>query len=266
MGRRRNSLLDVMATWPWYINAAVGGLGFATLRWLLPAWRQPVTAPTGDILLQILAQPVFAWAWLAICMLATLLSLAGAYKRRQLLDTRTGLESLATTGWRNFELLVGEAFRRQGYAVEETGLGGADGGIDLILRRNGKRTLVQCKQWRRQQVGVTVVRELYGLLAHHKADAAMVVSSGKFSRDAQAFVAGKPVALVPGAELLRMIREVQTRPITEPLERLEPTLATPTQAATAATCRKCAAPLVERKNRTTGEVFLGCSRFPACRG
>ena len=58
MGRRRNSLLDVMAAWPWYINAAVGGLGFATLRWLLPAWRQPVTAATGDILLQILAQLV----------------------------------------------------------------------------------------------------------------------------------------------------------------------------------------------------------------
>lgn len=33
-------------------------------------------------------------------------------------------------------------------AVEETGLRDADGGIDLILR-NGRRILVQCKQWRR---------------------------------------------------------------------------------------------------------------------
>jgi restriction system protein len=59
---------------------------------------------------------------------------------------------------------VGEAFRRQGYTVEETSLGGADGGIDLILRKDGRRTLVQCKQWKRQRVGVNIVREMAGLL------------------------------------------------------------------------------------------------------
>jgi restriction system protein len=47
-----------------------------------------------------------------------------------LLETRTDLDSLAANGWRDFERLVGEAFRRQGYAVEETGLGGADGGME----------------------------------------------------------------------------------------------------------------------------------------
>lgn len=67
------------------------------------------------------------------------------------------LERIAALGWRNFERLVGEAYRRHGYSVEETGLGGADGG----------RVLVQCKQWRRRRVPVNVVREMYGLLAHH---------------------------------------------------------------------------------------------------
>lgn len=44
---------------------------------------------------------------------------------------------------------------RCGYAVEETGLGGADGGIDLVLRHGGRRILVQCKQWRRERVPVS---------------------------------------------------------------------------------------------------------------
>lgn len=31
-------------------------------------------------------------------------------------------------------------------------------------------------------------------------------------------------------------------------------------------CPRCASPMVERQNRSTGEAFLGCSRFPSCRG
>ena len=34
--------------------------------------------------------------------------------------------------WREFEMLVGEAFRVQGYSVVETG-GSADGGVDVVL-------------------------------------------------------------------------------------------------------------------------------------
>jgi Bacteriocin-protection, YdeI or OmpD-Associated/Restriction endonuclease len=35
----------------------------------------------------------------------------------------------------------------------------ADGGVDLGLTKDGQRYLVQCKHWRKRQVGVTVVRE-----------------------------------------------------------------------------------------------------------
>ena len=50
--------------------------------------------------------------------------------------------------WREFEMLVGEAFRLQGYRVIETGGGGADGGIDLVLFKGSEKFLVQCKQWK----------------------------------------------------------------------------------------------------------------------
>jgi restriction system protein len=46
----------------------------------------------------------------------------------------------------------------------ETGGGGPDGGVDLVLRKPGgngsEKFLVQCKQWRALKVGVDVVREL----------------------------------------------------------------------------------------------------------
>lgn len=31
-------------------------------------------------------------------------------------------------------------------------------------------------------------------------------------------------------------------------------------------CPVCNSPMVERTNRTSGEKFLGCSRYPGCRG
>jgi hypothetical protein len=45
--------------------------------------------------------------------------------------------SIRRMSWQEFETLVGEAYRRQGYSVEETGGGDADGGVDLILRGKG---------------------------------------------------------------------------------------------------------------------------------
>ncbi|MEZ0470949.1 restriction endonuclease [Luteimonas salinilitoris] len=268
MARRKQSALEALATLPWPAGIAAGILGFLAIRHGIAWWMGQSSGPLGQAFAQ--QAPAFApiaWAVLALCWGAALASWLGRRKRRRLLDTRTGLDSLAALGWREFELLVGEAFRRQGYVVEETGLGGADGGIDLILRRHGRRNLVQCKQWRRRQVPVSVVREMYGLLAHHGADAVLIASLGPFTRDAERFAAGKPIELIEGEMLLRMIHEVQVtsaqpRPIHE---RIEPVLA-PAELAAAPECPSCGKAMVERKNRRSGEVFLGCSGFPACRG
>jgi len=65
--------------------------------------------------------------------------------------------AITSMSWRDFERLVGEAFRRQGFTVTGFGGSGPDGGVDLGLARNGQRFLVQCKHWRKRQVGVTVV-------------------------------------------------------------------------------------------------------------
>ena len=83
--------------------------------------------------------------------------------------------------WQQFEQLVGEAFRLQGYTVTETGGGGADGGVDLVLSKGGEKFLVQCKQWRAFKVGVDVVRELYGVMAARGAAGGFVVTSGRFT-------------------------------------------------------------------------------------
>ncbi|PPT61954.1 restriction endonuclease [Xanthomonas arboricola] len=212
-----------------------------------------------------------AWTLLGVCWLAALFSYLGTRSRRRFLETRASLESLAAGGWRQFELLVGEAFRRQGYSVEETGQGGADGGIDLILRKDGRRTLVQCKQWKRQQVGVSVVQEMYGLLTHHQAHSVKIACIGNYTKDAERFAEGKPIELIGGEQLLDMIRAVHQQATTKPTAaRVEPVFASTgsvvSEIIVAPNCPRCGSVLLQRINRSTGENFLGCSQFPKCRG
>ncbi len=115
------------------------------------------------------------------------------WRERRLLDSQEGLATIRTLSWQRFETLVGEAYRRQGYAVSRaTGDGGPDGGVDLVLKKDGSTVLVQCKQWKAWKVGVSVVREVFGVLTARKAQRAIIVTSGVFTQDARAFAAGKP--------------------------------------------------------------------------
>src|SRR6185312_9455482 len=232
MARTRANLFTDMAALPWPFGIVAGIVGFIAIRYGIAWWVGSSGGPLGQAFAQHGA--VFApLAWIVPAL-----------------------------GWRQFELLVGEAFRRRGYVVEETGLGGADGGIDLILRRDGRRTLVQCKQWRRSRVPVSVVREMYGLLAHHGADAVLVVALGVFTTDAQRFADGKPIELIGGEALLRMIREVQAAPAQAkatagsakpmPVPALVPV---PVEPAAPPACPRCGKAMVERSNKRTGEMF-----------
>ena len=266
MARRgKKSGFEILAELPWPVGIVAGVVGFIAIHQVVPWWltkqNGPLSVGLGAQLANILAP--LAWLLLGLCWMAALASYLHSRRRRRLLDTRDSLDSLASGSWAQFEQLVGEAFRRHGYTVEETGLGGPDGGIDLILRKQGQKVIVQCKQWRSRQIGVGVVREMAGLLAHHRADAVKIVCIGTFTRDAEAFAAGKPIDLIRGEALLRMIRDVQ-KPVGN---RVEPQL-DPARVPTLgkAACRKCGSALVARTNRRTGEQFQGCSQFPRCRG
>lgn len=229
MGRRKKqSGFEALATLPWPVGVVAGIVAYLGVRYGIGWWF----SHHGGMLSQGIAQQStamfgpLAWMLLGICWLAALFSYLGARSRRRFLETRTSLESLAAGGWRQFELLVGEAFRRQGYSVEETGLGGADGGIDLILRKDGRRTLVQCKQWKRKQVGVSVVREMFGLLAHHQAHSVKIVCIGTYTKDAERFAQCKPIELIGGEQVLDMTRVVQQQATTKPTAaRVEPVFA-----------------------------------------
>ena len=270
MGRRRQSGLDVIASLPWPFGIAFGIAAWFGIQYGVAWWF----GRSGGALTQGIAQQLrsgaltpLAWMFLGLFWLAAFLSWLRSRQRRKLLDAQTGLDSFAAMGWRHFEQLVGEAYRRQGYAVQETGQGGADGGVDLILRKAGRTILVQVKQWRRDKIDVRTVREMFGLMIHHNADVARIAALGGYTEDARRFASGKAIELIDGPALLSLVRSGQSRSH----EGVAPT--TPSRLATGAPtpittpdCPRCGAAMVKRHNRKTRDPFWGCASYPKCGG
>jgi len=262
MARKKTNMIedifDLIGMLPWW-----GGLIVAGMFWLVGVL---VTGGNHSQLQNsILPLIKFAFNGLAfISLFATVVSFVKKESRRELLDKQRDIATIRNLSWQQFEHLVGEAYRRKGYSVLETGGGGADGGVDLILRSNGKTVLVQCKRWKTQSVGVDKVRELFGVVIAEKATGGILVSSGNFTNAAQSFAEGKPITLVDGRELTRLVQDVKTNSKAD--VSVPPVSSAPNQKPA---CPRCGIPMVirtARKGTNSGAQFYGCSNFPRCRG
>ncbi|KAA3634774.1 MAG: restriction endonuclease, partial [Proteobacteria bacterium] len=109
-----------------------------------------------------------------------------------------------------FEKLIAEVYRKLRFQVVERGGAQADGGVDLEIRRDGRRTIVQCKYWSNERVGVSIVRELLGVMHHEGADGAAVACSGRFTPEAEQFARKNQIELIDGQVLKKLLAETNT--------------------------------------------------------
>ena len=106
---------------------------------------------------------------------------------------------------REFEQLVGEAFRLQGYQAIDSGRGD-----QLMLRRERETVLVECRHWQAAKVGVDAVDALRRAMAARGAGGGFLVTGGRFARDAIALAAGCNVRLVDGAALAGLLDKARS--------------------------------------------------------
>lgn len=275
MARRRRKpglekLLKSLAQLPWPVClvlavAAYFGFGILAARpvpdstnltnmgeMLIGEWLH-VAGAVGQLLAPIL-----------LCI-AAIMSFVAQRHRSGLLrksQSTSGDTTINAMRWQDFEQVVFAWLETKNYSVTETATG-ADGGVDLIAKRDGEITLVQCKHWRATKVGVSVVRELYGLIAAQNATHGIVVSIGEFTETAHEFASGRNIELI---DMRRLLREQGNKPHTpEP----GPELNLEASNSQATRCPHCGSPMVRRvakKGLNAGNEFFGCRRFPSCRG
>lgn len=216
-GGLADDLMELVAMMPWWAGCALALVSYVVLhRFASPPAAGVVTA--GQV-----AASVTPMIWKALanigqylipflCLVGAAMSAYQRYQRKTLVEGVVGsttADALNGMSWQEFEKLVGEAFRLQGYHVTELGGDGPDGGIDLVLRKGHEKFLVQCKQWKAFSVGVSVVRELYGVMAAQSAAGGFVVTSGRFTENAKAFAEGRNVKLIDGALLFGLLRQAK---------------------------------------------------------
>jgi hypothetical protein len=202
------------------VVAAIGVAAYVGLGLVLPllaGWSRPLAiAPS---LIGTTIALVFATGWLT--------NRIEEAHRRHLVDWTTDLRRLDA---REFEWLVGELFRREGWDVEEVGGTNApDGNIDLVLRRGDCRTVVQCKRWTARDVGVDQIRIFLGTLLRESLTPSdgFFVTLSKFTAQACEEAGTAGLTLVDGGELYERLGRVR---------RSEP-------------CPKCGSPMVLSKSR-----------------
>jgi len=253
VARRSKSILDDLAALPWWTNVILAIVVYLSFKYLIPS----ITFQNAVFKGIAMALPNYAALVAGILLLVAVISAFNAWRKGALLERQKDIGTLRAIGWQEFEELVGEAYRRKGYAVTESGGGGADGGVDLILKKEHEKILVQCKHWKIDKVGVKVVRELFGVIAAEGATGGVLISSGRFTQEARDFARGKPIELLDGSEVLKFVADVKK--VRKPVGNRS----------NDGTCSLCGSEMVLRtakKGPNAGEKFWGCSTFPKCRG
>jgi restriction system protein len=238
LSRRSDSFLIIA---PVAVFVAVGALGIVLVSAI--AKHSPLTDTYS---MWLIAAVAIAGSLLYVTASFALTAFFVRTRRFKLLELHQTMRDIRSMAWREFEDLVAAVYQANGYDVEARGGDVADGGIDLIVRKDNRRWIVQCKHYRDQWVSVRPIRELLGVVTAQKATGGVLVASGVFDASAKAFAKETDLLeLIGGEQLLDLINKSATKRV-------------PTK------CPECGSAMREKTGRFG--PFLGCSNFPACRG
>lgn len=169
------------------------------------------------------------------------------------------IELLRTVDWFQFEKLVELAYRKHGYTVTRRGGANPDGGIDLVIEKDGQRSAVQCKQWKTWNVGVKAVREFLGALTDAGIQKGIFITLCGYTNDAKQLAEKHGIDIANETGLAQMLESTDAKLDPETLAILRDKRKL---------CPKCESEMVVRtamKGLGAGNQFWGCSTFPRCR-
>lgn len=141
---------------------------------------------------------------IVIVFVRVLIELRIEQRRKETLAATRDICSLNPS---EFEAYVGVLFEKAGYRVKRTG-GRGDRGIDLVVSRNGKSQVVQCKRYE-DDVGPSAVRELIGAMTNARAPHGFLITTSGFTAGARKEACKAPyeIKLLDGGAIVRWARK-----------------------------------------------------------
>lgn len=176
---------------------------------------------------------------------------------------KANMNEIAQMTGETFEEYLKALLKKLGYSVQLTNSTG-DFGADLILTKQGNKTVVQAKRYK-DSVGIKAVQEVIGAKSYYSASDAWVITNSYYTKAAKELAEKANVRLLNRNDLVSMALEVgtvldaqdkQTAPSTP-----QRTLMELEQAKICPICSN------DMKLRTSKHGdFYGCVTFPKCRG
>jgi len=242
----RQLLSAIESTFTLMLVAAVGGLFcIGAYRWMTRSERVAPSLP-ADVLAGTLASGSGNGP-----------ALPGQAVAPQ--TTAEFIQQLRAIDWFQFETLVALAYRKLGYTVTRRGGAKADGGIDLVVEKDGERWAIQCKQWKTWNVGVKAVREFLGALTDAGIQKGIFITLCGYTGEAKLLAEKHGIEIVNEFGLAQMLE--LTEAVSDP--EMRGMLSDPRKF-----CPKCESEMVlrtARKGLGAGREFWGCSQYPRCR-
>ncbi len=143
-------------------------------------------------------------------------------KRNSFFAQKETLADIKGLTWKEFEQFVGRLFEKMGYRVEVTG-GLKDNGVDLVLAKDGKSHVVQCKKYRERRATLSMVRDFYGAKASKgNREKGYFVTTGDATLEAKKFAEENSIEVIDGPRLMEYLSLVDVAmPRTKPVSQVE---------------------------------------------
>jgi len=167
-------------------------------------------------------------------------------------------EKLREIDWYQFEQITAIIYKTAGYKVTRPSGYKPDGGIDLIVEKDGIQWAVQCKHWKTRNVGVKAVREFLGALQDSGINRGIFITLYGYTHEAKQFAERNGIEIMNETNLLKLIDQTNARFNPEITAFLNDTRKF---------CPKCGNEMVLRvakKGILSGKKFWGCTAYPAC--
>lgn len=188
----------------------------------------------------------------AVCFFVYLMFWVVEQQKRQELKA-SGIRDVDTMDGFQFEHYLVELFKSHNYSVKKTP-NTNDFGADLLLKKDGKKIVVQAKRYK-GNIGIKAVQEIIGAKSYYKAQGAWVVTNSKYTKSAIELARKSNVRLIDRYGLMKLqgktnkVNPSKIKKEIKPKEKIN--------------CNKCGAAMLLRNGKKG--VFYGCNNFPQCK-
>jgi len=182
-----NSLFSILLRSPWWISLAIALVVVALSHALLPQDLRLFGA-AGAFPFVVLGA-IAGWRQFK------------APSSRQVESTLAAVRSM---GWPQFSRALEQGFASQGYAVERISAGGAD----LLLRRDGRHTVVSARRWKAARQGEEALQALHQAARDRDASGRVYIALGELSPQALRLATDQRIEIIQADGLAHLLRGV----------------------------------------------------------